>query len=268
MTIPCAVTKWPAISSPRSVLTGFTKNSPNSFRQIPQTPFFLWVHLYDPHKPYAPPQEYAKHFPKDFYRGEIAFTDAVIGRMLQDLDSKGLTENTLIIVAGDHGEAFGEHKEHGHGIFCYEEDMKVPLIFSNPGLFKKPRTLAQRVRLIDIMPTVLDLLDMPIPGRVQGQTLAPLLRGKRENVPRDVYIETMYGKEENNWAPLTGLISGPFKYISLPKAELYDLSTDPRERNNLFLKKNPQARKMDAQLAKFITQHTQAERRQPAGALR
>jgi len=223
----------------------------------PPTPFFLWVHLYDPHKPYTPPVEYAKRFPKDFYRGEIAFTDTVIGQMLRDLQDKGLAEDTLLIVAGDHGEAFGEHKEYGHGIFCYEEDMKVPLIFSNPKLFKRPRALSQRVRLIDIMPTVLDLLGLPLPAQIQGRTLAPLLNGRKENAERDVYIETMYGKEENNWAPLTGMISGPYKYISLPKAELYDLTRDPQERENLFLKKNMTARKMDSQLAEFVSKNSQ-----------
>jgi arylsulfatase A-like enzyme/predicted negative regulator of RcsB-dependent stress response len=224
----------------------------------PPTPFFLWVHMYDPHKPYTPPLEYAKRFPKDFYRGEIAFTDSVVGKMLQDLDDKGLTENTLVVIAGDHGEAFGEHKEFGHGLFCYEEDLKVPLIFFNARLFKRPLAVSQRARLIDVMPTILDLLDMPVPEQVQGLTLEPLLKGKREKTPRDVYIETMYGKEENNWAPLTGIITGPYKYISLPKAELYDLEKDRKERENIFLKKNVLARKIDDQLGEFIRTHSHA----------
>lgn len=221
-----------------------------------RSPFFLWVHLYDPHKPYAPPAEYAKRFPEDSYRGEIAFTDSVIGQMLQDLKDKELTENTLVIVAGDHGEAFGEHEEHGHGIFCYEEDVKVPLIFSNPKLFSRPRLLEERVRLIDIMPTVLELLDMPVPGRIQGRSLSPLLHGKRESAPRDVYMESLYGKEENNWAPLTGMITGTHKYLSLPKAELYDLNKDRGEQENLFLKKNALARKLDTRLAEFVRIHS------------
>lgn len=218
----------------------------------PQTPFFLWVHLYDPHKPYTPPPDYAKRFPADYYRGEIAFTDSIVGRMLKDLKDRGLEENTLVIVAGDHGEAFGEHREFGHGVFCYDEDLKVPLIFSNPRLIRDPHAIAERVRLIDIMPTALELLGISPPAGVQGRTLVPLFGRKRESVQRDVYFETLYGKEENNWAPLTGMISGPFKYISLPKAELYDLARDPLERNNLFLKKNVTARKMDAQLAEFV----------------
>jgi arylsulfatase A-like enzyme/tetratricopeptide (TPR) repeat protein len=220
-----------------------------------QAPFFLWVHLYDPHKPYHPPQEYARRFPNDAYRGEIAFTDSVIGQMLRDLQEQGLTENTLVVVAGDHGEAFGEHKEFGHGVFCYEEDVKVPLIFSNPKLFSQPRMVEERVRLIDIMPTALELLDMPVPAQVQGRSLKQLLRGKGESALRDVYMETMYGKEENNWAPLTAMMSGSLKYISLPKAELYDLLNDPREQQNLFLKKNALARKIDTQLAEFVRIH-------------
>ncbi|HUU05673.1 MAG TPA: sulfatase-like hydrolase/transferase [Patescibacteria group bacterium] len=218
-------------------------------------PFFLWVHLYDPHKPYAPPAEHAKRFPDDPYRGEIAFTDSVIGQMLQDLKDKGLTENTLVVVTGDHGEAFGEHEEYGHGVFCYEEDVRVPLIFSNPKRLSRPSLVTDRVRLIDIMPTILELLDMPVPEQIQGRSLKPLFDGERESVPRQVYLESMYGNEENNWAPLTGIISGGYKYLSLPKAELYDLSVDPGEKQNLLLKKNALARKMDSQLAKFVSQH-------------
>ena len=221
----------------------------------PGEPFFLWVHLYDPHKPYTPPAEYARRFPGDPYRGEIAFTDHVIGQMLQDLRSKGLLENTLLVVTGDHGEAFGEHEEYGHGVFCYEEDIRVPLVFSNPRLFKRQRTVAERVRLIDIMPTVLEILDEPVPERVQGRSLKNLLQGERENPARDIYLESLYGKEENNWAPLVGMMSGAFKYISLPKAELYDLAADPGEKQNLFLKKNARAKTMDAQLAEFVRKH-------------
>jgi arylsulfatase A-like enzyme/thioredoxin-like negative regulator of GroEL len=214
--------------------------------------FFLWVHFYDPHKPYLPPAEYAKRFPGDPYRGEVAFVDTVIGRMRKDLRDRGLADDTLLVVTGDHGEAFGEHEEQGHGVFCYEEDVRVPLIFFGPKWLGRPHTVEARARLIDIMPTILEMLGMPVPPQVQGQSLLGLMRGRREDAPRDVYLETLYGKEENNWAPLTGMISGFYKYLSLPKAELYDLSHDGGERDNLFLRNNVLARKLDAQLAELV----------------
>ena len=102
-------------------------------------PFFLWVHFFDPHKPYAPPPEYLKSAGGDAYRGEVAFMDFYVGRMIDDLRERKLLDSTLIVLVGDHGEAFGEHQENGHGIFCYEESVRVPLIFSNPVLFAKPR---------------------------------------------------------------------------------------------------------------------------------
>jgi arylsulfatase A-like enzyme len=216
-------------------------------------PFFLWVHFYDPHKPYAPPPAYLKASADDAYRGEVAFVDDHIGRIVADLKEHNLFEQTLIVVAGDHGEAFGEHGENGHGIFCYDESLKVPLIFSNPILLKKPARIRLRMSLVDVMPTVLKMLGMSAAENAQGQSLVAAMAGEEEDADRPIYFESMYGREMNNWAPLTGLISGPFKYISLPQAELYDLQADPGEQTNLFLKDNRLARQMDLELAEFIS---------------
>ncbi len=215
-------------------------------------PFFLWVHFYDPHKPYAPPAAYLQATAGDAYRGEVAFADRNIGLMIADLKKQGLLERTLVVVAGDHGEGFGEHGEKGHGIFCYEESVKVPLIFSNPALQKKPARVRSRVCLVDIMPSVLAMLGLPPADNAQGQSLEALMSGDGQTAPRPVYLESMYGRELNNWAPLTALISGKFKYISLPRAELYDLQADAGEKANLFFKNNRQARQLDRELASFI----------------
>ncbi|OGD18662.1 MAG: hypothetical protein A2W03_08700 [Candidatus Aminicenantes bacterium RBG_16_63_16] len=215
-------------------------------------PFFLWVHFFDPHKPYAPPAEYLKLAGGDAYRGEVAFVDYHVGRIIDDLRERKLLDRTLIVLVGDHGEAFGEHQENGHGIFCYEESIRVPLVFFNPALFSKPRLVRQRVRLVDVMPTLLEILKAGDPRNSQGKSLVELMRGREEKTPRPVYLESLYGTEAYNWAPLTAWVSGSLKYISLPQAELYDLQTDPLERDNLLIKRNRQARELDLELARFI----------------
>ncbi|TFG79317.1 MAG: tetratricopeptide repeat protein, partial [Chrysiogenales bacterium] len=224
-------------------------------------PFFYWLHFYDPHTPYRPPLEFAKRFPqgsKGLYDGEIAYTDVWVGRVIEDLRRRGLLEHTLVIIAGDHGEAFGEHVEQGHGIFCYEEALRVPLIFYAPKLFGKARTAAARVGLVDVMPTVLDLFGFEIPRAVQGRSFRSLLKGGSEKEERTFYFESLYGREEMNWAPLTGLLHRNYKYISLPDPELYDLDADRSEKQNLLLRKNIVARDMDKRLAKFIVDHSQS----------
>ena len=220
--------------------------------------FFCWLHFYDPHAPYAPPREYAGKFPNSaegLYDGEIAFVDATIGRIIKDLEGKGVLENTVIVVCGDHGEAFGEHGEFEHGVFCYEEALRVPLIFYNEHLFPQARSVRQRVNLVDVMPTLCDLYAVEIPESVQGRSLVRPLRGDEEKTGRTFYVESLYGKEEMNWSPLMGVVAGPYKYLSLPEPELYDLERDPGEKNNLFRDKNDLARELDGVLKKFIADH-------------
>jgi tetratricopeptide (TPR) repeat protein len=222
-------------------------------------PFLYWVHFYDPHTPYRPPEEFARRFPPGSlgqYDAEIAYMDLWVGRVLGSLRERGLLEHTLVVVAGDHGEAFGEHGEQGHGIFCYEEALRVPLIVHAPGRFK-PRRVAARVGLVDVMPTILEALGVKPPPAVQGRSLVPLLGGRAEKEEPAYYFESLYGLEEMNWAPLTGLLRRDYKYVSLPEAELYDLAADPGEKQNLFLRKNIVARDMDRRLAAFVAGHSQ-----------
>ncbi|MCX6556148.1 MAG: sulfatase-like hydrolase/transferase [Candidatus Aminicenantes bacterium] len=217
-------------------------------------PFFLWVHFYDAHKPYAPPPAYLPAAGGDAYRGEVAYVDSYIGRMIVDLKEHRLFERTLIVVVGDHGEAFGEHGEKGHGIFCYDESLRVPLILANPFLIKKPARVVRPASLVDVVPTVLEMLGVAAAETWQGKSqVAAMAAGVKED-SRPLYFESMYGRELKNWAPLTGLIKGGFKYISLPQAELYDLKNDPAEKDNLFFKKNILSRQMDRELAAFISE--------------
>lgn len=159
--------------------------------------------------------------------------DSYIGAILEKLEEKNLLEDTLIIVAGDHGEGLGEKGETGHGIFLYEMSMKVPLVFYAGKRLPAGKVIPQRVRLIDIMPTVLDMLNLEKEEQIQGESLIPHIEGRNQN-DLDAYIETFYPKDNYGWSELTGLISGDWKYIRAPKPELYNLKSDPQEEQNLF----------------------------------
>ncbi|MFH2002983.1 MAG: sulfatase-like hydrolase/transferase, partial [Planctomycetota bacterium] len=217
--------------------------------------FFAWIHFYDPHGPYTPPDEYKGMFAPDFagaYDGEVAYTDHYVGAIVQDLKAKGLLDKTWVILTGDHGEGFGEHEEFGHSIFCYEEMLRVPLIFYSAGTFPENRVEDEPVGLIDIMPTVCDLLKIELPGEIQGRSFADLLKGSGREGPASFYFESMHGKEEMGWAPLTGLIEGDYKFIFLPEPELYDLKNNAEETENLFLAEKRRAKELQAKLARLI----------------
>lgn len=191
-------------------------------------PFFLWVHYYDPHSEYKPPEEFARRFPGDPYDGEIAYMDSQIGRLLTALQEAG---KLLVIVAGDHGESFGEHNEYAHSRLIYETTQHVPLILWSPQLIHESRVVDDAVvGLVDIFPTVVDLLGIEDSGKVDGRSL----RLGREDPDRAIYIETMAPYLESGWAPLQGLRRHRDKYIFAPKPEYYDLVADPGESRNLY----------------------------------
>jgi arylsulfatase A-like enzyme/Flp pilus assembly protein TadD len=227
------------------------------FEKRGEQKFFVWIHFYDPHAPYTPPNAYRRGDSlSDLYDGEVAFTDVYVGKVIQDLKEKNVLENTLVVIVGDHGEAFGEHREYGHSIFCYEENLRVPLIFYNPRLFPEGLTVKSRINLIDIVPTLLEMYGMDIPSEVQGRSFAPVLDGKEEKRGRSFYVESMYGKESLGWAPLTGIIDAGYKYISLPEPELYDLSADPLEKNNLFAQDAATAKALDEKLKESVLEYS------------
>ncbi len=194
--------------------------------------FFAWVHFFDPHLPYHPPPDLAAEFIDRPYDGEIASMDRALGKIIQALQQKNLLGRTLIVLAGDHGEEFGEKGEVGHGIFLYEPSVRVPLILWAGGRLPAGSTIDSRVRLIDILPTVFDFLDIPVPDTVDGISLIPFIERKQKR-SLDCYLETFYPRENHGWAELTGLISGEWKYVHAPRPELYHLGTDPGETANL-----------------------------------
>ncbi len=219
--------------------------------------FFAWVNFSDPQAPHQPPPEYAQADENDPYGGELAFVDHFIGEIMNILETKKLTGRTVVVLAGSHGESLREHGEFGHGLFGYEETLKVPLILYSPAVFTKKQIVDRRVRLLDVMPTLLELFRMEIPAGVQGESLWPLLSPPKKNqeTERPVYFESWYGFEEMGLAPLTGLISSHYKFISLPEAELYDLRADPAERHNLALQENALAGKMKSLLQAYQDSH-------------
>jgi arylsulfatase A-like enzyme/Tfp pilus assembly protein PilF len=217
--------------------------------------FFCWVHFYDPHLPYEPPSPYKEEFADNPYDGEIACMDHYVGEVVEKLREKNILANTIIILAGDHGEAFGEKVEAGHGIFLYEGTMKVPLIFYAESHLPQGLTVKPRVRLIDLMPTVLDMLNIPANKDIQGVSLLPFIAGKKkENL--STYIETYFPRENYGWSELVGFIGGDWKYIRAPKEELYNLKKDPEETRNAIAEEKKIAQEMRAKLDEIIARNS------------
>ena len=209
-------------------------------------PWFVWVHYYDPHDPYEPPRAFHQRGPDGAYLGEVAYTDFAIETLMGAIPAPARA-NLLTVLTADHGESLGEHREKTHGFFVYDSTMVVPLVFHHPGRIAAAGRAAQ-VRLVDIAPTVLDLLGLPALGGVDGISLAPLLRGRPLEV-RAAVIETHLPWIFFGWSPLTGLRGGGWKYIDAPKPELYDLGADPRELANVIAKHPARARAMRAAMA-------------------
>ena len=218
-------------------------------------PFFCWVHYYDPHLPYDPPAPYNVEFAGSPYDGEIAYMDQAIGKTIEALREKGLVARTLVILAGDHGEAFGEKVEAGHGVFIYDGTMKVPLIFYAENHLPAGLIIKSRVRLIDLMPSVLDMLNIQVNKDVQGTSLLPYISGKKKE-DLSSYIETCFPRENYGWSELVGLVDGDWKYIRAPREELYNLKADPEEIRNTVGAENRVANEKKARLEDAIARYS------------
>jgi arylsulfatase A-like enzyme/cytochrome c-type biogenesis protein CcmH/NrfG len=238
-----------------------------------QKRFFLWMHLYDPHFPYHPPEPYSREYAAQPYDGEIAFADEQVGRLLRFLKEKGIYRNTVIVLCGDHGESLGEHGEKTHGFFIYNATMHVPLIIRLPGnrlpATAAAGTVADPVSLVDLMPTVLGAVGLEIPSQVQGRSLLPELRddqagrdrsaqADRDQAERDriLYGETFMPRIHFNWSELRGSENTKYHFIDAPRPELYDLAKDPGEVHNLFTEKKAVAEEMRAKLVGMIRDYS------------
>jgi arylsulfatase A-like enzyme/Flp pilus assembly protein TadD len=222
--------------------------------------FFLWMHLYDPHYPYRPPAPYREEYKSHPYDGEIAFADEQVGRLLRFLKEKNLYQQAIIVLSGDHGEGLGDHGEQTHGFFIYNSTLHVPLIFHFPE-DSSGKKMSESVSLADIMPTVLQLLKLPVPAQVQGKSLIPLVAGKKSQEPRPLYSETFLPRLHFNWSELRGIELGNYHFIEAPKPELYDLTKDPGELENLYSQKNAVAATLRNKLEAMIRDYTLGEER-------
>ncbi len=224
--------------------------------------FFAWMHLYDAHSPYEPPEPFLSRYAGHPYRGAIAFADMQVGRVLAYLRDRRLADRTIVVIVGDHGESLGEHGEETHGFFVYESSMHVPLIVRAPfsGL-AGGRRVAPPVRTVDILPTVLDLLGIAGPGPIEGKSLVPLLAGDPGEPALDGYGEAMYPLYHYGWSELTALRSDRYKLIDAPRPELYDLERDPGELTNIFKERQSVA---DAMLRRLRERKAEMARAAPA----
>jgi arylsulfatase A-like enzyme len=191
---------------------------------------FLFLHLNEPHAPYLPPKRFSNFLP---YDGEIAYADEIVGRLIRHLKTHQLYDQSTIVLASDHGEGLGAHGEQEHGLFVYDEAIRVPLVVKQAGGVGAGRRVADLVQLIDIVPTILDLVKAPVPGNLRGRSLRPLLDGTGRIPAASVYSEAVWGHRRFGWSELTSLTTQEFRYIKAPREELYSRLDDPQEYTNL-----------------------------------
>jgi arylsulfatase A-like enzyme/Flp pilus assembly protein TadD len=217
-------------------------------------PFFVWVHYFDAHQPFVPPNPYDELFARDLYQGEIAYADESLGRILAVLEERKVADRTLVVVVGDHGEGLGEHDELTHSLLCYETTIRVPLIIKVPGSEGGIR-IVDNVGTVDLAPTILDLMDLPTPDGVQGVSLRSYLdpgSTVKSAADRMYYAETLSPRIAYGWSEVRVLIDEPFKYIHSSRPELYDLRSDPSERHDLSAERPDVVESMRHQLEEFV----------------
>jgi tetratricopeptide (TPR) repeat protein len=207
--------------------------------------FFLWLHLYDPHAPYEPPEPHLSRLLGQPYDGEIAYADAEVGRLLAAVDARFPDGRTLVAVTADHGESLGEHGEPTHAYGVYDATQRVPLILAGPGL-PAGAVVERLARLADVTPTLLALAGLPPLERSSGASLLPLLGAAPEAEPRLAWVETLATQLDLGWSPLLGVRTSDHKYVRAPQPELYELATDPGETRNLAAQEPGLVARLDA----------------------
>jgi arylsulfatase A-like enzyme/Tfp pilus assembly protein PilF len=264
----------------------------------PDGPFFIWIHFYDAHDPYDPPEPFKTKYASEPYDGEIAYTDSVLGELIDVLRKHGLYKETVIAVAADHGEAFGEHGEERHGMFLYDETIHVPLLLKLPegrleGKRLGEKRIDERVALADVAPSLLELAGIPAPPMMQSRSLLPLIDSLKidglkidglkidgvkdglkmeaaqsaagvQGTPsaQSVYSESKYA-QLFGWSGLSSWRAGKYLYIQAPRRELYDQSADPSEARNLAPVASAVADTLQSQLTNF-QQKTSSVETEPA----
>jgi arylsulfatase A-like enzyme/predicted Zn-dependent protease len=230
------------------------------WNDLGEGPRFLWVHYFDPHAPYEPPSPFAERHDGRPYDGEVAFVDDQIGRLLDGLGDD--LRRTLTIVTSDHGESLGEHGEQTHGIFVYQSTVHVPLLIAGPNGPPAGRKVASPVSLVDVMPTVLSRIGLPLPESIDGADLHPLIAGADDpSTDRPVYTESLLPRLAFRFSDLRALRSGSLKYVDAPEPEFYDLESDSSEQENLH-GGDPRGAAVASRLAEYLaTEDPDASRR-------
>lgn len=221
-----------------------------------QDPFFAWIHLYDAHTPYEPPEpflsEYRPRGLAGLYDGEIAFADQQLGRLLSWLQGRGLDKKTVLVVIGDHGEGLGSHGEGTHGYFVYDYVMHVPFLVATPFRELRGVRVDSQVSAVDAFPTVLALAGIDAATKVHGRSLLPVMFQPRTEASAQAYGESLTPNLQFGWSPLHSLRSTRYKLIKAPRPELYDLSEDPEETTNVFERRPAVARDLMQDLERLI----------------
>lgn len=225
--------------------------------------FFLFLHYFDPHFPYNPPSSFQGGGPGRLYEEEIAYVDACLGELFQDLEDSGLEEETLVVLTSGNGEDLEEHGEETHGIFVYDSTIRVPLIFSGPAPFQGGEQIEDPVCLVDVAPTLLEAAGLSIPAEVQGSSLLPFFEGKREGGGRKIFFESFSPRLDYGWAALEGIRSGEWKYMRSSKPELYHLASDPGEKRNLINQQKEKAQELSRDLESLRESLAPAEKAEP-----
>jgi len=211
--------------------------------RVKARPFFLFLHLFEPHTPYEPVEPFRTKYASSPYDGEIATADAIVGRFFADLDKRGLYDRSLIILCGDHGEGLGDHGEAEHGVLLYREVLHVPLIVKLPGRKLAGRRVAATAQLVDILPTIAGIVGARVPRGLPGTSLLDL------KSDRPIYSETLYPRLHLGWSQLRSLTVSREHYIESPKPELFDIVKDPRESENIRDERRRDARALADRLA-------------------
>lgn len=214
-------------------------------------PFFLWVHVFDAHEPYEAPAPYGRKYASAPYDGEIAYVDATIGKLIADLETRNLMGKSIVAIAADHGEAFGEHGEFTHGVFLYDTTIHVPLVIKFHDGHWAGQRYAGPVGLVDVAPTLLTAAGVPVPREMQGRNLITLLGRPPSDLP--VYSETQYARRAFGWSALFALRAENALFIKAPRPELYDLGADPAAQKDLGPSRRADVRRWERQLEAFRT---------------
>jgi arylsulfatase A-like enzyme/Flp pilus assembly protein TadD len=235
---------------------------------VDQSPFFLWLHLFDPHSAYDPPEPFRSRYRQRPYDGEVAYVDSQVARLLDRLKDKGLYDDTIIVFLSDHGESLGEHGENEHGFFVYNSTLRVPLIIKPPSDSPlRPRRIAAPVETISVAPTILQLaaIQDPIHNQFQARSLVALMSHGQAREGRAAYGETFYPFSSFGWSPLRGLQTARYHYIEAPEPELYDLQADAQEKKNLAGQEKKVAAALKGQLLELVGRYP-APMRDEAGS--